>query len=470
MKPLCFVLMPFARKADPTGGKDIDFDRIYEAAIKPAIRDADMEPIRADQEKTGGIIHKSMYERLLLCDFAVADLTTANANVFYELGVRHAARPSTTLTIFATHQPVPFDVNFLRSLPYDLGQDNAFDESAAEALRTAIAGSLKTLRAQSVEGDVTDSPLFQLVSAWKPGELAHVKTDIFRDQIQYNQELKDRLAAIRVKAKSKESRPQAVQLLTEIRTDIGPLDAVEAGTAIDLMLTFRALGDWSGMIDVEASMPKVLQRQVLVQEQLAFALNRRAGQTDSESDRNRALEVLNSVLAEQGPSSETCGLIGRIHKDNWTSAQKNDDEFEAAGHLRKAIEAYVQGFMADQRDAYPGVNAVTLLEIEGSPKSLSLKQKLAPVVLFAVEQRLDKDSADYWDHATLLELAVISEQPDEAIEPLGDALSVVRESWEIGTTLNNLKMIEAARSARGDETDWLQKIISALVRKQDKMA
>ena len=90
-RPLCFVLMPFGVKKDPSGGPDIDFDRIYEDAIRPGIEAAGMEPIRADEERTGGIIHQAMFERLLLCDFAVADMTTANANVFYELGVRHAA-------------------------------------------------------------------------------------------------------------------------------------------------------------------------------------------------------------------------------------------------------------------------------------------------------------------------------------------------------------------------------------------
>ena len=82
--PLCFVLMPFGPKADPSGGPRINFDPIYQQAIKPAIESAGMEPLRADEERTGGIIHKPMFERLLLCDFAVADLTTGNPNVFYE--------------------------------------------------------------------------------------------------------------------------------------------------------------------------------------------------------------------------------------------------------------------------------------------------------------------------------------------------------------------------------------------------
>ena len=91
--PLCFILMPFGLKANADGSM-IDFDRVYQDLIAPAVRDAKLEPIRADEEMTGGIIHKPMFERLILCEYAVADLTTANANVFYELGVRHAVRPA----------------------------------------------------------------------------------------------------------------------------------------------------------------------------------------------------------------------------------------------------------------------------------------------------------------------------------------------------------------------------------------
>ena len=107
-QPLCFVLMPFGSKLGPRRRTEIDFNRVYALAIKPGIEDADMFPIRADEEKLGGIIHKAMFERLLVCDFAVADLTTSNANVMYELGVRHAARPRTTLTIYAESTPLPF--------------------------------------------------------------------------------------------------------------------------------------------------------------------------------------------------------------------------------------------------------------------------------------------------------------------------------------------------------------------------
>ena len=144
--PLCFVLMPFGRKPG-AGGAMIDFDAVYSELIAPAITAAGMEPIRADQELTGGIIHKPMFERLILCEFAVADLTSANANVFYELGLRHAVRPSSTQLIFAegTGQ-LPFDVALLRALPYKLGADgkpsNAAADSAAVAARRGASSPI----------------------------------------------------------------------------------------------------------------------------------------------------------------------------------------------------------------------------------------------------------------------------------------------------------------------------------------
>lgn len=54
------------------------FDAIYSELTGPAVDAAGMEPLRADEEMAGGIIHKPMYERLILCEYAVADLTTAN--------------------------------------------------------------------------------------------------------------------------------------------------------------------------------------------------------------------------------------------------------------------------------------------------------------------------------------------------------------------------------------------------------
>jgi hypothetical protein len=464
-RPLCFVIMPFQKKQDPAGGPDIDFDRIYKNAIEPAIKDAGMDPVRADEERTGGIIHKPMFERLLLCDYAVADLTTANANVFYELGVRHTARPRTTLTIFARQQRIPFDVNYLRSLPYNLGKDNTFADEDALALRNSVAEKLLELRDQTINGAPVDSPLFTLLSDWQPGDIARLKTDVFRDRVRISEKYKSDLAVIREKNKYEQTRNEAQKMLKRFRSELGALDAVDAVTVVDLMLTCRALKDWDGMISLFNDMPEMLKRQVLVREQLGFAYNRRAGENNDCADRVEALRILTDVDKEQGPSSETLGLIGRIHKDKWKEAQDTGDVIGAVAHLDQAIDAYRRGFMADQRDAYPGINLLTLLDIKGDKESLEEKDHLLPIVRFAVERRLSGATPDYWDHATMLELAVLENDSGKAMKYLTKAVGVVRETWEPETTAGNLEMIERSRKARAEDTSWLKKIIDELLKR-----
>jgi hypothetical protein len=71
LAPLCFVLMPFGKKMD-AAGRVTNFDSVHEKVIAPAIKDARLEPIRANETKVGGTIHKPMFERLMLCHYAVA--------------------------------------------------------------------------------------------------------------------------------------------------------------------------------------------------------------------------------------------------------------------------------------------------------------------------------------------------------------------------------------------------------------
>jgi tetratricopeptide (TPR) repeat protein len=459
--------MPFGTKPDPTGRPPIDFNRVYEKGIRPAIEAAGMISVRADEEKTGGIIHKPMFERLLLCEYAVADLTTANANVFYELGVRHTARPSTTQPIYAKHQPIPFDVNYLRAFGYDLGNNNEFSDSDAKALADALAQRLKDLRTVATGAAEPDSPLFQLLGEWKPGDISHLKTDMFHQQVATNEEWKSRMNRARSMKKA-----EGILELQRIEAELGSLDIHEAGIVIDLMLAYRALGDWRRMVDLSEKMPQFLRNQVLVREQLGFALNRLAGdetrpEPDRNADRDRALKILQGVEDQQGPNSETCGLIGRIHKDLWDQVRRTDAR-AARGHLKQAIEAYTRGFEADLRDAYPGINAATLLDIQGTDESKGKRDRLVPVVRFAVEQRLRTKAPDYWDYATMLELAVLGNDRDLADENLDSALAIANETWMPETTSRNLSLIREFRAGRGEDVSWLDEIISALNRKAGK--
>ena len=431
-QPLCFVLMPFGRKPDGNG-KIIDFDDVYFRLIRPAVEDAGLTPIRADEEKVGGIIHKPMFERLILCEYAVADLTTANANVFYELGIRHAVRPQSTVPIMAQGSRLPFDLGPIRTVPYEL--DGTGRPSDPDTDRETLTALLRAARAADV-----DSPLFQLVEGFQAPDISRLKTDVFRERVDYEESTKRKLAEAR---KTGETEIQA------IAEELGPLADIEAGVLIDLLLSYRAVEAWGKMIELVENMPSPLASTTMVQEQLGLALNR-AGQGD------KAETVLKELIAQRGPSSETYGILGRVYKDRWQAAKEAGKKPLARGFIKKAIAAYLAGFQSDWRDAYPGINTVTLMELADPPDDR--RKELVPIVTYSVKRRVEDGEPDYWDHATLLELAVLAKDQDSAEEALGEALAVVRERWEPTTTARNLGLIRQARTERGEETAWIEEL------------
>jgi tetratricopeptide (TPR) repeat protein len=428
---LCFVLMPFGKKPDSAGAL-IDFDAVYNDVIAPAIRDAGMEPLRADEEVAGGIIHKPMFERLVLCEYAVADLTTANANVFYELGVRHGAKPASTVLMFGGTARLPFDVAMLRAMPYSIGADGAPDK-----VDDARAGLTRLLR-EARSTRPRDSPLYQLLGDYP--NISREKTDVFRDQVRIAEDIKERLAA---------ARKQGIDAVRAMEQELAPIEGQDTGVVIDLFLSYRAVKGWTEMIGLAERMPEPVKQTVMVQEQLALALNR-AGRGDD------AERVLLKLIERKGGSSETYGILGRVYKDRWEAAVKAGETFAARGLLDRAIEAYLKGFESDWRDAYPGVNAVTLMEIREPPDPR--REELVPVVRYAVKRRVAGGSPDFWDHATLLELAVLASDEAGASEALGNALAVVRESWEPETTARNLRLIREARDRRGAPVPWAAEV------------
>src|SRR5215475_14693205 len=156
LAPLCFVLMPFGTKTD-AAGRVTNFDKVYQNVIVPAVTRAGLEPVRADEEKIGGTIHKPMFERLMLCHYAVADITGANPNVFYELGIRHALRPRSTVILFREGTVLPFDIVLVRGISYRT--DGAGQPAETETPIKLIAAQLMEARANPHD----DSPIFQLL-------------------------------------------------------------------------------------------------------------------------------------------------------------------------------------------------------------------------------------------------------------------------------------------------------------------
>src|SRR4051794_34364104 len=178
--------MPFGISPNAMGGS-FDFDAVYRELFAPAIREAELEALRADEEIVGGLIHKPMLERLVLTDYAVVDLTTANANVFYTLGVRHAVRPFTTVLVSADTGRAPFDFapDCVRAYKVD-AQGRPAD---VEGDRGALAAALRDARAASC-----DRPVFQLIDDLPHPEIDRLKTDIFRERAAYSAAVEGKLA------------------------------------------------------------------------------------------------------------------------------------------------------------------------------------------------------------------------------------------------------------------------------------
>jgi len=432
MKPLCFILMPFGTKTDKKG-REIDFNHIYEALIKKAIIACELEPIRADEELLGGTIHKPMYERLVLCDYAIADLTSLNANVFYELGLRHAIKAHTTIPIFAFDADLPFDLKMQRTLPYKLDKDGKLLD-----IDNTIKMLVTHLKAAKKAKDV-DSPVFQLVEGWKvTHNLSHERTDTFREQAIYENEVKEKL----FKARS-EGKEAVVNMFQELK----PLDTKAVGVIIDLFLSLRGVKAFDEMIACYEEMDAPVKKLKIVREQLGFAYNRIGNSA-------KAKQVLEKVIDEHGADPETNGLLGRVSKDLYLEANKKGDALKAMGYLSQAIKSYKEGFDADWRDAYPGINLVTLLELKGDQESLD---EYLPIVKFAVKRKMQNSESDYWDHATVSELNVLERNYDEARTSLSDAIALIpmNETWMLETTLNNLALIRDARAKNKSQDEEL---------------
>jgi hypothetical protein len=77
------------------------------------------------------------------------------------------------------------------------------------------------------------------------------------------------------------------------------------------------------------------------------------------------------------------------------------------------------------------------------------------VVRYSAARKAAK-APDYWDHATLLELAVLARDADDAADRLGDALAVARAPWELETTARNLSLIRDMRQGRGEDAAWIK--------------
>lgn len=128
----CFVMMPFGQ------WNDIYYKEVY----VPAIKEAGFEPIRGDEIFSSGSVVEQIWEQIDKSKVLLADLTGKNPNVFYELGLAHAARKPVVFTSGALDD-VPFDLRHLRVIIYDQREPNWNVK-----LKTSITAYLKSAKSE----------------------------------------------------------------------------------------------------------------------------------------------------------------------------------------------------------------------------------------------------------------------------------------------------------------------------------
>jgi len=151
--------MGFGKKMDPSTNRMIDLDATYLEIIKPAVQELGYQCVRADEIVENGLIDKSMYMLLFAADIVIADISTANPNAIFELGVRYVCKPTSTIVIQENKGQFPFDLNHIRVLSYEHLGNKITDEEAIktrEQLKTRIMAT----------GDL-DSPFYEFLSSFK---------------------------------------------------------------------------------------------------------------------------------------------------------------------------------------------------------------------------------------------------------------------------------------------------------------
>ena len=133
--PRVFIVRPFNVK------EGVNFEAVDALLIQPALKAAGEEGATTTNIAHAGNIREDMFRLLVTADLVIADVSIHNANVFYELGVRHGLRPRGTLLIRAAVQEYPFDLQTDRFLLYD----PAKPEASVGKLTAAITATLATV-------------------------------------------------------------------------------------------------------------------------------------------------------------------------------------------------------------------------------------------------------------------------------------------------------------------------------------
>src|SRR5690349_12480643 len=346
VRPHAFVIMPFGKKKGADGSL-YDFNAIYSQLIKPSLEMAGFEPFRADEETASGDILTDMFQELLLADLCIADMSIDNANVFYELGIRHAFRKRGIVHIQAGRAYMPFDVFNVRTIPYHVTPEGVPDPAFLEKDKTAISRVTRDTWASDL--DTVHSPIFNLLDGLKEPDRRSLETPLATGFWREYNEWRERLTVA-----ERQKRIGDILLLSEeIRNPLIKEEAIgEAGLALRNMGRHElALTQYRKGLDVNP-------RNLIFRREEAFHLNR-IGKVDE------AIIKIENLLVDTPRDTETVALLGRIYKEMWLDSWKWVEErdlrlqtaFDSYHWLLRSFQTYLRSYRINLNECYPGINA-----------------------------------------------------------------------------------------------------------------
>ncbi|MBV8114485.1 MAG: hypothetical protein JO300_07060 [Silvibacterium sp.] len=383
---VCFMVMPFGTKdtgAEPgKGPAKIDFNALWDKALRPLIEnDLGYLPIRADQD-AGSLIIQAMIERLAISDLVIADMTIPNANVYYEVGVRHAAQRRGCVLIAADWSKPLFDVAQMRRLTYSMPETTVSDD-AAQAIRSALKDEI-------LKVCDFDSPVFQAIPKF-PGPLDISTVQSFRD-------VAERLAMIQSEVSVARNLPpdEAKDVVKQLADKYGADAVTVPSVALEILMLLRDTRQWAPALSFIDGLPKQVREIPLMREQRALVLSKSGKHLE-------AIAEIEALIALAGDSSERSGLIGGRYKALYESAA---DAAARSLYLNKAIAAYHRGMMLDLNDYYPSSNLPRLYR-ERKQKGDEVEAKAtAQLAVTACRRSIQRNPADPWGLPTLMAAAI----------------------------------------------------------------
>jgi tetratricopeptide (TPR) repeat protein len=446
----CFVAMGFGEKTAFYLGKKktrtLDLDKTYENIIKPAVLAAGLECSRADEIQHSTMIDKPMYEHLLSADVVVADISTSNANAIYELGVRHALRPRTTIVMAEKDFAFPFDIARLNILRYEhLGKDIGASEAkrVSKELTERLNSVLTTLE--------IDSPVFlflpQLQSERGVAQRQRTTMDLRNLAITgkvmnwlnlggRSWERSELEVGMAVAPTAQPPGPSLAELRREFEKAKAAATTPQAWRDVVVRLE-----SWR---ELEPDDPFVVQ-------QLALATYK-SEYPDKIAALAKASEILELLQPRVSSDAETVGLWGAVHKRLWDARQLRTD-------LEEAISSYQRGFVL-KHDYYNGINLAFLLDVRANSSTgeeaivdrLLAARARREVLAICDEELREADEHDakhtpselYWLRATRAEALFGLGRCEEA----GREFQAAKETtpppagWMVESTEEQLKKLE----------------------------